>query len=1131
MRYFLVILTLLLSSKVVYSQEQESVELKLEQIIAPNLDATAVFKTNNTSANLSNGLLDVKVPLYTIGLKELNLDVELRYNSRGIMVADIASDVGLGWSLNYGGMVSRQVRDKADDGSSLGYLNHTYYKDMLNEYEFKVGKLFEGFNLHRDALDLIPDRFFFSIGSISGEFIFDPKTGKILQQNMSDIKIKAQFNERKIVGWEIIDTKGNKYYFGVLTSNDSAKASYRTVKNFIGFNPMIRYKDLGSPIEDYYDTWYLLKVETYHKEVVNYHYAFERSKYTVRNYDKKQHNREIGTQFETSYSTIIENKLYLNKIEFPSGRIELTKKGENRKDVNGSAAYHSVKLYSTSNALRSGYEFNFNTIVNNNTSDTYQLLSQLDESAKYRMFLQGIKLIDNTGSYTTNYTFDYDNMPLPNRFSTSKDMWGYYNGGNNGTVWNLWETQNVTVRSTTAGAGLLKSITYPTGKKEVFEYEDNYVVNSFHNKINPMAITTIRKYTNLGLPPLASYKDRNNCENIFADCMDLVGKQKRTITIPLEARNLRYSLTYNGFKHADDPNPNAPCIGEVYFTYEGQNYDIYQNQVVGAIAPVYTTPGAAHTGLIFLEEEKTYEVWLSRPRCGGGLEPGPSRFSSVNFGISWEVSVLNSNTEEIQAGGKRIKSITTLSDGATQMVREFKYEDEEGKNSGILLSPPPYVQKLKEVRGITTVTPFSLEESSPLSSFRYNGLAYSNVIEIKKGPANAPWGKINYAFTAPEDGGGGYYEWPFYLSINREWQRGLPLSTKYYKSNGENYVLEKEENNTYTFRASGPSPVDLYVKNNVIPAPGTILPPFVTADFYKSNRDLYLIPLIRFYRNQYEGAIDSRFLLIGGGEQMYYKRYFLSGGRYTLDKQEIIDYEGNATITKTITNSHASTKHYFQTSQTTTDALGDVSVVDYTYVQDVTGNAELNKLVAANRISVLDKIEVSKNRQKIQQQLYKYKNWGNNWVELEQVEESKGNDNYYANQKILFRDSSNGNIIEVEQFGTKTVYLYGYNRQLLIAKIENATKEQVANALGVTVANLVTINETKFTQLNNLRSNTALKDALITSYEHEPLVGITKITDVKGKKNTYAYDASGRLKSIKDDSGNILEEYEYNFKN
>ncbi|WP_413513485.1 RHS repeat domain-containing protein [Myroides odoratus] len=74
------------------------------------------------------------------------------------------------------------------------------------------------------------------------------------------------------------------------------------------------------------------------------------------------------------------------------------------------------------------------------------------------------------------------------------------------------------------------------------------------------------------------------------------------------------------------------------------------------------------------------------------------------------------------------------------------------------------------------------------------------------------------------------------------------------------------------------------------------------------------------------------------------------------------------------------------------------------------------------------------------------------------------------------------------------------------------------------------MNETKLTQINNLRTNATLKEALITTYEHQPLIGVTKITDSKGVSSTYEYDTSNRLKAIKDEQGNILESYQYNYK-
>src|SRR5699024_7653505 len=108
---------------------------------------------------------------------------------------------------------------------------------------------------------------------------------------------------------------------------------------------------------------------------------------------------------------------------------------------------------------------------------------------------------------------------------------------------------------------------------------------------------------------------------------------------------------------------------------------------------------------------------------------------------------------------------------------------------------------------------------------------------------------------------------------------------------------------------------------------------------------------------------------------------------------------------------------------------------------------------------------------------------------------------------------------------------WGHNGEYLIAQIENASKEEVASALGVTVANLSAIDETKLTQINNLRTHATVKNAMITTYEHKPLVGVTKITDTKGLNIYYEYDDANRLQYIKDDKGNVLQQYEYNYKN
>jgi YD repeat-containing protein len=56
------------------------------------------------------------------------------------------------------------------------------------------------------------------------------------------------------------------------------------------------------------------------------------------------------------------------------------------------------------------------------------------------------------------------------------------------------------------------------------------------------------------------------------------------------------------------------------------------------------------------------------------------------------------------------------------------------------------------------------------------------------------------------------------------------------------------------------------------------------------------------------------------------------------------------------------------------------------------------------------------------------------------------------------------------------------------------------------------------------------KDAQMTSYTYDPLVGMTSTTDEGNVTTFYEYDNFGRLKSIKDDDGHILKTYEYHYK-
>jgi hypothetical protein len=87
--------------------------------LAPN--AASFAKYGEIPVGLYTGIPSISVPIYTIQSGSLQLPISLSYHAAGVRVEEISSWVGLGWSLNAGGAIGRQVRGIADEGSG-GYL-------------------------------------------------------------------------------------------------------------------------------------------------------------------------------------------------------------------------------------------------------------------------------------------------------------------------------------------------------------------------------------------------------------------------------------------------------------------------------------------------------------------------------------------------------------------------------------------------------------------------------------------------------------------------------------------------------------------------------------------------------------------------------------------------------------------------------------------------------------------------------------------------------------------------------------------------------------------------------------------------------------------------------------------------
>lgn len=80
---------------------------------APN--AAALGKYSDIPVSYFTGVPSISIPIYTVQEGPLSVPVALNYHASGVRVGEPASWVGLGWSLDAGGMVTRTVMGKPDD--------------------------------------------------------------------------------------------------------------------------------------------------------------------------------------------------------------------------------------------------------------------------------------------------------------------------------------------------------------------------------------------------------------------------------------------------------------------------------------------------------------------------------------------------------------------------------------------------------------------------------------------------------------------------------------------------------------------------------------------------------------------------------------------------------------------------------------------------------------------------------------------------------------------------------------------------------------------------------------------------------------------------------------------------------
>lgn len=400
--------------------------LPTPQPIPPSPNAASLGKYGEIPVSMYTGIPDISVPLWQINEGDIKLPLSLSYHASGVKVEDNASWVGLGWSLNAGGVITRSVRGKPDEN---GYTNAQIPDLLLNPkpgttgycdqwsaalYVYLVGHSSFGY-------DSEPDAYYFNFNGVTGKFVFD-QNGVPYTIPFQKLKIERP----NLSSWIITTADGFVYKFGgaATETGDIYSVTYSTY----GDVPSSKNETLINQAVP--SSWYLYEIDSPTGRKVTLTYADEQ--YEVNSGISQQLYFNTATTPTTSFNPSNSSSLTkfngkrLSAINFSNGNVSFLP-GIQRSDVSSAAPVYALgKIVVNDGNNNPIKKFALNT-------DYFQSSDVTQDYRTERLRLNSVTELSGDESKSNQpYVFTYDSANrLPVKTSTSQDHWGFYNGKSN----------------------------------------------------------------------------------------------------------------------------------------------------------------------------------------------------------------------------------------------------------------------------------------------------------------------------------------------------------------------------------------------------------------------------------------------------------------------------------------------------------------------------------------------------------------------------------------------------------------------------------------------------------------------------------------------------------------------------
>lgn len=310
-----------------------------------------------------------------------------------------------------------------------------------------------------------------------------------------------------------------------------------------------------------------------------------------------------------------------------------------------------------------------------------------------------------------------------------------------------------------------------------------------------------------------------------------------------------------------------------------------------------------------------------------------------------------------------------------------------------------------------------------------------------------------------------------------------------------------------------------------------------------------------------------------------------------LDSTVSVQYFGTDSLVSYTRNLYENTNHFQLTGSRKKDSNGILRTVRFKYPHEMQqvdpSNNVWQTFVLQNRIT--EPIEIESTYANNQRDFLKTTSYHSVPVSLSsillpnKVSFASGNGNLDDRIQYHWFDDA-ANPIEISRTNDmRTSFIWGYNKELLIAEAKNALITEIfhtsfeageeggnssvgdsrtgstskldgytktlsgltpnkayvltywqknAGAWTLQTVNIAASASTSYTinlmgQVDEVRF--LPKGSLMTTYTHKPGVGITSVTDANNQTSVYEYDAMNRLTVVRDHKNRILKQYKYNY--